>query len=122
MFSSLQRVVRGVRVVPKLSVRCPVLTAVSHLRTVPSTNLSKTQLQVSETSDLPEGQTIVRVDSELRDETVSKATAAAAQGVNRRRSNVVKEVLMQISIMMIMIPMMMIMVIMMIMIMIPMMI
>ena len=43
-----------------------------------------------------------------RDETVSKATAAAAQGVNRRRSNVVKEVLMQISIMMIMmrIPMM----------------
>ena len=27
-----------------------------------------------------------------RDETVSKATAAAAQGVNRRRSNVVKEV------------------------------
>ena len=32
-------------------------------------------------------------DQEIaRDETVSKATAAAAQGVNRRRSNVVKEV------------------------------
>ena len=83
MFSSLQRVVSGVRVVPKLSVRCPVLTAVSHLRTVPSTNLSKTQLQVSETSDLPEGQTIVRVDSELRDETLSKINTGLEEGPGR---------------------------------------
>ena len=35
-----------------------------------------------------------------RDETVSKATAAAAQGVNRRRSNVVKEVIIIIMIIM----------------------
>ena len=86
MFSSLCRAVRELRVsVPKLSVRSPVLLPVSHLRTVTATNLNKAQPQPqsSESPGLPEGQTIVPADSELRDETLSKINKCLEEGPGR---------------------------------------
>ena len=84
MFPSLCRAVRELRVsVPKLSVRSPVLLPVSHLRTVTATNLNKAQPQSSESPGLPEGQTIVPADSELRDETLSKINKCLEEGPGR---------------------------------------
>ena len=84
MFSSLCRAVREVRVsVPKLSVRSPLVLPVSHLRTVTNTNLNKAQPQYSERTDLPDGQTIVPADSQLRDETLSKINKCLEEGPGR---------------------------------------
>ena len=84
MFPSLCRAVRELRVsVPKLSVRCPTLLPVSHLRTVTNTNLNKAQPQHSESPGLPEGQTIVPAESELRDETLAKINKVLQEGPGR---------------------------------------
>ena len=84
MFSSLCRAVRELRVsVPKLSVRSQTLLPVSHLRTVTNTNLNKAQPQCSESLDLPEGQTIVPADSQLRDETLNKINKSLDEGPGR---------------------------------------
>ena len=84
MFSSLCRAVRELRVsVPKLSVRSPTLLPVSHLRTVTNANLNKAQPQPSDRLDLPEGQTIVPDDSQVRDETLSKINKSLDEGPGR---------------------------------------
>ena len=86
MFSSLCRAVRELRVsVPKLSVRSPILVPLSHLRTVTTTNLNKAQPQPqsSESPGLPEGQTIVPAERELRDETLGKINQCLEEGPGR---------------------------------------
>ena len=58
-------------VVPKLSVQSPVLVSVSHLRTGAS-NTVNNKLRSKADEELPEGQTIVKHDSEMKREVMDK--------------------------------------------------
>ena len=82
--SSLRRAVTDLRVsVGKFSAWTPGLMSVSHLRTVTNTNFNKAQPRHTQKVDLPEGQSIVPVESELRDETISKINNCLEEGPGR---------------------------------------
>ena len=72
--------------VPKLSVRSPLLFNVSHLRTGPNnstTNFNKFQPKPDTEHELPSGQSIVKQDSDLRDETLGKINTVLDEGPGR---------------------------------------
>ena len=61
-------------VVPKLSVQGPVLMSVSHLRTGASVTVNNKVRSKTE-EELPEGQTIVKQDGEMKREVIDRINA-----------------------------------------------
>ena len=78
----LSRVLSELRVsVPRLPARSPALAAVSHLRTGPGPTTSRFKLAQDE--ELPSGQSIVKPDSEARNEILSKINSVLDHGPGR---------------------------------------
>jgi len=88
MFTSSQHICRMLSElrlsVPKLSVRSPQLLSVNHLRTGQGPTTRYNQVKLNDQEDgLPSGQSIVKTDSELRDETLGKINSQLDQGPGR---------------------------------------
>ena len=80
MLSSVSRLaglLSDLRLVPKLSVQSPVLVSVSHLRTGASNTdtVNNRAAAKAEPEELPEGQSIVKQDSEMRREVMDSINA-----------------------------------------------